>query len=80
MFLFKSILLFFILLLVFGLFSILSLAGAIRSLFFGNRDQTRGERTTDNSRSQTTTQSNQPQQQRKIYSKDEGEYVDFTEV
>lgn len=80
MFILKSILLFFILLLVFGLFSILSLAGVIRSLLAGRNNPSEQSSQRGATSSQAKSQTKQPQQQRKIYSKDEGEYVDFTEV
>jgi len=80
MFLFKSLLILFVLMIVFGLFSMLAVAGAIRDLFFGRRGSADSGEKRDGNATQTRSTGEKPQKQRKIYSKDEGEYVDFTEV
>lgn len=81
MILFKLIFFALIFFLLLGLFSMLTMFGVIRDLFFGrNTPKRHDSRTQFRNSEQQQQRSNQPQQQNKIFQKDEGEYVDFTEV
>lgn len=80
MFLIKFLLFIFMLIIAIGLFSMLTLVGAFRDIFgISRRTNYRQSGNTYKKNEQQTTTSQQ-KQKNKIFQKDEGEYVDYTEV
>lgn len=80
MFLIKFILMSFILIIAIGLFSMLTLVGVFRDIFGISRKTNSRQSNNNYSNNHQQTYKNQDTQKKKIFQKDEGEYVDYTEV